>query len=115
MGRITGDFSKGSVPGHMIRLATPIFFAELVHVTYNIVDRMFIGHIPSTGTLALSGVGVAFPLISFINAFAGFVSSGGAPLFSIKRGEGDDESASKILETSFAFLLIVSAALMILL
>ena len=99
----------------MMRLAYPIFFAELVHVTYNIVDRMFIGHIPSTGTLALSGVGVAFPLISFINAFAGFVSSGGAPLFSIKRGEGDDESAGKILETSVTFLLIVSAALMILL
>ena len=99
----------------MMRLAYPIFFAELVHITYNIVDRMFIGHIPSTGTLALSGVGVAFPLISFINAFAGFVSSGGAPLFSIKRGEGDDESAGKILETSVTFLLIVSAALMILL
>ena len=115
MERSKGDFSKGSVPGHMMRLAYPIFFAELVHVTYNIVDRMFIGHIPSTGTLALSGVGVAFPLISFINAFAGFVSSGGAPLFSIKRGEGDDESAGKILETSVTFLLIVSAALMILL
>ena len=115
MERSKGDFSKGSVPGHMMRLAYPIFFAELVHITYNIVDRMFIGHIPSTGTLALSGVGVAFPLISFINAFAGFVSSGGAPLFSIKRGEGDDESAGKILETSVTFLLIVSAALMILL
>ncbi|MGN1163439.1 MAG: MATE family efflux transporter [Candidatus Ornithospirochaeta sp.] len=103
------------MPGHIIRLATPIFLAELVNVTYNIVDRMFIGHIPSTGTLALSGVGVAFPLISFINAFAGFVSSGGAPLFSIKRGEGDEKSAEKILETSMTFLLLVSALLMALL
>ena len=87
MGIKKGDFSKGSVPMHMISIAAPIFLAELVNVTYNIVDRMFIGHIPSSGTLALSGVGVAFPLISFINAFAGFVSSGGAPLFSITRGE----------------------------
>ena len=61
-----GDFSKGSVPVHMLSIAAPIFLAELVNVTYNIVDRMFIGHIPGEGTLALSGVGVAFPLISFI-------------------------------------------------
>ena len=115
MGIKKGDFSKGSVPMHMISIAAPIFLAELVNVTYNIVDRMFIGHIPSSGTLALSGVGVAFPLISFINAFAGFVSSGGAPLFSITRGEGDDKKAGDILETSVSFLLLTSLLLMILL
>ena len=110
-----GDFSKGSVPVHMLSIAAPIFLAELVNVTYNIVDRMFIGHIPGEGTLALSGVGVAFPLISFISAFAGFVSSGGAPLFSITRGEGDDKKAADILETSISFLLLVSLFLMVLL
>lgn len=110
-----GDFSEGSVPRHILRLAAPIFLAELVNITYNIVDRMFIGHIPSTGTLALSGVGVAFPLITFINSFAGFVSVGGAPLFSIKRGEGDEKSAKEILETSFSLLMIMSLFLMILL
>lgn len=115
MGIKKGDFSKGSVPMHMLRIAAPIFLAELVNVTYNIVDRMFIGHIPSHGTLALSGVGVAFPLISFINAFAGFVSSGGAPLFSITRGEGDDKKAGEILETSISFLLLTSLFLMVLL
>ena len=115
MEKTKGDFSKGSVPGHIMRLALPIFLAELVNVTYNIVDRMFIGHIPSTGTLALSGVGVAFPLITFINAFAGFSSSGGAPLFSIARGEGEEKKAEDILSTSFSFLLVVSALLMALL
>ena len=115
MGVKKGDFSKGSVPMHMLRIAAPIFLAELVNVTYNIVDRMFIGHIPSNGTLALSSVGVAFPLITLINAFAGFVSSGGAPLFSITRGEGDDKKAGDILETSISFLLLTSLFLMVLL
>ena len=59
-----GDFSQGSIPRTVLRMGIPIAMAEIVHVLYNIVDRMFIGHIEGIGTAALSGVGIAFPLIS---------------------------------------------------
>ena len=106
-----GEFGEGSVVKHILRLALPIMVAELVHITYNIVDRVFIGHIPEYGTLALSGVGVVFPLISFINAFASLCSTGGAPICSIARGEGDTEKAKNILETSFTLLIILGVLL----
>lgn len=102
-----GDFSQGSVLKHILHLALPILLAEMVHVTYSIVDRIFIGHISDIGTFALSGVGVVFPLITFINAFASLVSNGGAPLCSIKRGEKNNREAVLILENSFSLLLII--------
>ncbi len=112
---VKGDFSKGSIPKSILKLSIPILFAEFVHITYNIVDRIFIGHIPESGTLALSGVGVVFPLISFINAFASLASTGGAPLCSIARGEGNSEKAKNILETSFSLLLTLGIVLSVLL
>ena len=75
-----GDFSQGSIPKTVLRLGIPIAMAEIVHVLYNIVDRIFIGHIPGIGTAALSGVGIAFPLISLIGAFANLCGTGGNPL-----------------------------------
>ena len=78
---------------------------------YNIVDRMFIGHIPGIGTAALSGVGIAFPLITLITGFANLCGTGGNPLCSIARGEGDNERAKRILETSFTMLLIIGVLL----
>lgn len=113
--RSKGDFSQGSIFKAILKLALPIMLAELVHITYNIVDRIFIGHIPGIGTLALSGVGVVFPIISFINAFASLCSTGGAPLCSIARGEGNTDRAKNILETSFTLLLILGVALSVLL
>ena len=106
-----GDFSKGSVPKIIMKLSIPIFLAELVHIAYNIVDRAFIGRIPVNGTAALTGVGVAFPLITLITAFGNFGMMGGAPLASIARGEGDNEKAQRIQETTLSFLLIVGAIL----
>lgn len=108
---LKGDFSRGRVSGHIVRLGLPIMLAELVHVLYNIVDRMYIGHMPQGGTLALTGLGVCFPLITLIGAFANLCSTGGATLATIARGEGDDEKAARILATAFTLLVILGAAL----
>lgn len=113
--KVKGNFKEGSVLSHILSLAIPTFFAELVNVLYSIVDRMFIGHIPLYGSLALSGVGVTFPLISFISAFASLVSTGGAPLASIKRGEKEEEKTQLIMVTSITFLVIIGVILTVLL
>ena len=111
-----GDFSKGKVSALIVKLGLPIMLAELVHVLYNIVDRMYIGHMPEpTGTIALTGLGVCFPLITLIGAFANLCSTGGATLSTIARGEGDDARAGRIMETAFTFLLIVGGTLTVLL
>ena len=106
-----GRYSEGSITLHILSLALPTLLAELVNVLYSIVDRMFIGHIPEEGTLALSGVGVVFPLISFISAFSSLISTGGAPIAAIERGKGDDEKAREIMESSFTFTLIIGGLL----
>ncbi len=108
-----GDFSQGSVGRIIFKLSLPIMLAELVHLAYNIVDRLFISHMPGVGTAALTGVGVAFPLISLITAFANLFGTGGAPLASIARGEGDYEKSARIQETSFTTLLITGAVVTI--
>ena len=106
-----GDFSKGKVSGLIVKLGLPIMLAELVHVLYNIVDRMYIGHMEDVGTDALTGLGVCFPLITLIGAFANLCSTGGATLSTIARGEGDDDRAERIMSTAFTFLLIVGGIL----
>ncbi|MBR5731365.1 MAG: polysaccharide biosynthesis C-terminal domain-containing protein, partial [Firmicutes bacterium] len=108
-GASKGDFSQGSVIKIVFRLALPIILAEIVHITYNIVDRLYIGRMPDVGTAALTGVGVAFPLISLITAFAQLFGTGGAPLSSIARGEGNNEKAGRIQQTSFTMMIIVGA------
>ena len=81
----------------MLRLAIPTVIAQLVNMLYNIVDRIYIGHMPGDGSLALTGVGVCMPLIIIVSAFAAFVSSGGAPRASISMGRDDVEGAEQIL------------------
>ena len=110
-----GDFSQGKVSGHIVRLGLPIMAAELVHVLYNLVDRMFIGHMEGSGTAALTGVGIVFPLITLITAFANLCGTGGAPLSSIARGEGDDRKAEKIMGTAFSMLLGIGVFLTVVL
>lgn len=105
------DFGKGKVPNIILRLGLPIIAAEFVNVLYNIVDRMYIGHLEGVGTEALTGIGVAFPLITLIGAFANLCGTGGVPLSSIARGKGDNESARKITETAFTMLLIIGVFL----
>ena len=107
-----GDFSQGKVSRNILRLGLPMMLAELVHVLYNIVDRMYIGHMPEGGTAALTGLGVCFPLITLISAFANLFSTGGATLATIARGRNDDRQAERIMSTSFTMLLMIGVILM---
>lgn len=95
----------------LFKLAVPTVVAQLVNMLYNIIDRIYIGHIPEEGSLALTGVGVCMPIIMVISAFAALISSGGAPKASINMGKGDNESAEKILGGCLALQLIISAVL----
>ena len=106
-----GDFSQGRVSRNILRLGLPMMLAELVHVLYNIVDRMYIGHMPEGGTIALTGLGICFPLITLIGAFANLCSTGGATLATIARGEGEDGKAERIMGTAFTMLLLIGAFL----
>lgn len=95
----------------MLKLAVPSVAAQLINVLYNIVDRIYIGHIPEVGKTALTGVGVAFPILMLISAFAAFAGMGGAPLASIRLGAGDREGAERILGNSTTMLFITSMVL----
>lgn len=99
------DFSKGSIPKHVLNIAGPMILAQLVHVLYNIVDRMFIGRIPDNATLAMSGLGLCLPIITIINAFANLFGEGGAPLTSIARGRGDNQEAEEIMNNALTMML----------
>ena len=85
-------------------MAVPMTAAQLINVLYSVVDRMYIGHLPEASTLALTGIGLTFPIISIISAFTQLFGMGGAPLCSIARGRGDHEEAETILNNSFALL-----------
>lgn len=100
------DFGRGSVAANILRLAIPMTLAQLINVLYNVVDRVYIGHIPGTSTDALTGVGLALPVITIITAFANLFGMGGAPLFSIARGAKEPEKAQKIMGNSFSMLLL---------
>ena len=95
----------------LFQLAVPTVVAQLINMLYNIVDRIYIGHIPGDGRLALTGVGVCMPLIMIIAAFAALISSGGAPRASIYMGKGDQASAEKILGGCFSLQILISAVL----
>lgn len=99
----------------LFKLAVPTVVAQLINMLYNIVDRIYIGHMPGNGRLALTGVGVCMPIIMIISAFAALISSGGAPRASIYMGKADKESAEKILGGCFTLQLILSTILTIVL
>ncbi len=99
----------------LFKLAIPTVIAQIINMLYNIVDRIYIGHMPLDGSLALTGVGVCMPLILIVSAFAALVSSGGSPRASIAMGEGDYDRAEKILGNCFLLQVIVSLVLTILL
>lgn len=107
------DFSQGNIPRLITRLALPMIGAELVNVLYNIVDRAFIARIPEVGTLALTGVGLAFPFALFASGFSALAGMGGSPLCSIARGEGDERKAERVMCNSFALLLFLGTLLML--
>ncbi|WP_343209862.1 MATE family efflux transporter [Anaerolentibacter hominis] len=108
------DFSKGSISKNILSLALPLTLAQLINVLYNVVDRIYIGHIPEASTQALTGLGLTFPIITMITAFSNLFGMGGAPLCSIARGAGDKDRAEKIMGNSFSMLLISGVLLMIL-
>ena len=95
----------------LLKLALPTVAAQLINMLYNIVDRIYIGHIPDIGATALTGVGVCMPLIMIVSAFAALVGYGGAPRASIFMGKQDKESAEKTLGNCFVLQIIISVIL----
>ncbi|MEF9920634.1 MAG: MATE family efflux transporter [Erysipelotrichaceae bacterium] len=107
------DLGKEKVGKLFFLLAVPAIASQLVNALYNVVDRMYIGHIAEVGATALTGVGICFPIIMIISAFAALVSMGGAPRASILMGQGDNKGAEKILGNCCSALIITSIVLTI--
>ncbi|MGI6095314.1 MAG: MATE family efflux transporter [Lachnospiraceae bacterium] len=105
------DFTKGTVKGNILQLALPMMLAQLINIFYNIVDRMYIGRIPGAGSLALTGLGVVFPIISAVLAFANLFGYGGPPLCSIARGKQDEKRAAAIMGNTFSMLVITGVVI----
>lgn len=105
------DFSKGNLKKHIVSLAIPMIVAMMINALYSIVDRIYIGHIAGEGQLALTGIGLCFPIMMLISAFAYLVGNGGGPLVSIELGRGNKEQAEKILGNSFLLLLLLGVLL----
>lgn len=108
------DFSKGNVYRHIIRLAIPGIIAMMVQMMYSMVDRIYIGHLPGTSSIALTGLGLTFPVVTLISAFTNLFGMGAAPLFSIERGKQNHEKAQKIVGNTFTMLIITLLLLMFL-
>ena len=107
------NLGRDSVPALVRRIALPSMLAQFVSVLYSIVDRMYIGNIPETGDLALAGAGVCGPVVTLIGSVAFLVGTGGAPLLSMKLGEGDKDAARCILANCFLMLAVFSALLVV--
>lgn len=105
------DLGTEKIGRLLVRLAIPTITAQIVNMLYNIVDRIYIGHIPEEGALALTGLGLCFPVLMLITAFSGLVGMGGAPQASIKMGQRDSEGAEKILGNCFTMLTVLAVVL----
>lgn len=109
----SNDLGRGSIGKLLFKLAVPAILAQIINALYNIVDRIYIGRIPETGDLALTGIGLTFPILMLITAFSSLIGMGGAPCAAIKMGEGKKAEAEKILGNSLSALLVISAILMV--
>ena len=107
------DMGTGSVKKWMLNLAVPAVVAQVINLLYNIVDRIYLGHIPGIGALALTGVGLFAPILMLITAFAMLAGAGGAPRAAIAMGEGNREKAEKIMGNCFAVLMLLAVVLTI--
>ncbi len=106
------DFSSGKMWKIITAQSLPLMVAQLIQLLYNVVDRIYIGHLPETGNLALTGIGLTFPFVTLILAFASLFGTGGSPLFSIARGAGDDDRAKGIMGNAFTLILVTSVVVM---
>ena len=106
------DFEHGTVTGNILGAALPMLVAQILNLLYNIVDRVYIARIPEVGTAALGAVGLCFPLIVIISAFANLFGTGGAPLFSIFRGKKEETKAVCVMNTSFSLVCVCAILLM---
>ncbi len=111
MDKTKNDFSQGPVWKCIITQAVPLTIAQLVQLLYNVVDRIYIGHMGDGSSIALTGVGLTFPIVTLIMAFTALFGMGGVPLFSMARGAGKKEQAEKILGNSFGLLMISAVVL----
>ncbi len=106
------DFSQGKMWVNILNQAIPLTIAHTVQVLYNVVDRIYLGHLPGSSGLALTGVGLIFPIVALITAFCNLFASGGTPLCAIARGAGKHERAERLMNTTFSMLVITALALM---
>ena len=104
------DFENGNIVSNILKAALPMLVAQIMSLLYNIVDRIYIGRIPLEGKLALTGMGVTFPVITLISAFSALVGMGGAPRASIALGAGEKDRAERTLGTCAAALCTVWSA-----
>ncbi len=111
---MANDFSAGSIKKSIILQAIPLIMAQLVQLLYNVVDRIYIGHLPGSGSLPLTGIGLVFPITTLIAAFTNLFGTGGAPLFAMARGAKQEARAEKILGNTFSLLLGCSLLLLLL-
>ncbi len=110
------DFlGKAPVGKLLVKMAVPTVVAQIINMLYNIVDRIYIGHMPGDGSMALTGVGVCMPIIMIVTAFAMLVATGGGPRASIAMGKGDNQEAEQILGNCFVLQLLISAILTVVL
>ena len=105
------QLGEGSVGKLMMKLAIPAIVAQLVNLLYNMVDRIYIGHIPETGDLALTGLGLCFPIIMIVTAFANLIGAGGAPRIAIHMGRGEQKEAEKIVGSGVAALIFIAVVI----
>ena len=105
------DLGSGNVRSLLLKLAIPAVVAQVINLLYNIVDRIYIGHIPEIGTNALTGVGLCLPILMLVNAFATLAGGGGAPRAAIAMGQGKKEDAENILGNCFSTLIIIAIIL----
>ena len=105
------DLGTAPIGKLLFKLAIPTVVAQLINMLYNIVDRIYIGHIPEVGSLALTGVGVCMPIIMVVSAFAALAGGGGAPRASIFMGKGQNEDAEKTLAGCFSLLAVIAVVL----
>ena len=106
------DFSRGPMWKIILDQAIPLTIAQTVQVLYNVVDRIYLGHLPGASSLALTGVGLIFPIVALVTAFCNLFATGGTPLCAIARGEGNRERAEKLMNNTFSMLLVMSVILM---